>query len=75
VKRGLTTILAALAAMLIEPVIVDSATLQPDENIVEWNGPGPGVEVSFSQGKIAIVRVPATLVAVQNPRDFDHLSF
>ena len=61
--------------MLCEPVIVDSARLQPDENIVEWNDPSLAVEVSFSGGKTAIVRVPATLVAVQNPRDFSHLSF
>jgi len=83
-------ILAALAAMILsvavaspankrtvtlsEPAIVGSVTLQPGEYIVEWNGTGPDVQVSFSREKKAIVTVPATLEAAQNPHDLSIVS-
>ena len=83
-------ILAALAAMILsvavaspankrtvtlsEPAIVGSVTLQPGEYIVEWNGTGPDVQVSFSREKKAIVTVPATLEAEQNQHELSVVS-
>jgi hypothetical protein len=84
-KLRSTAILAALAAMaffvavaaptnkktiyLTEPMIVGSVTLQPGEYTMEWNGPDPDVQVSFSRGNKTIVTVPAALEAAQNRQD------
>lgn len=84
-KLRSTAILTALAAMaffvavaaptdkktinLLEPMIVGSVTLQPGEYTIEWNGPGPDVQVSFSRGKNVIVTVPATVESAENPYD------
>lgn len=54
---------------LSEPTIVGSLTLTPGQYTIEWNGPGPDVQVSFSQGKNTIVTVPATLEAARNWSD------
>jgi len=50
-----------------EPTTVGSVVLQPGDYTVVWDGAGPDVKVSFSQGKETITTVPATLVAAQNP--------
>jgi hypothetical protein len=51
---------------LVEPTIVGSVILQPGEYRIEWNGPGPDVQVSFSQGNKTIAAIPATLQALRN---------
>jgi hypothetical protein len=51
---------------LAEPTIVASAILQPGEYTIEWNGRGPDVQVSFSQGNKTIAVVPAALQATHN---------
>lgn len=50
----------------VEATIVGSVILQPGEYTIEWNEPGPDVQVSFSQGNKIIAVVPATLQAVRN---------
>jgi hypothetical protein len=54
---------------LFEPTIVGRVTLTPGQYTIEWNGPGPDVQVTFSQGKNTILTVPATLEAAQNWND------
>jgi hypothetical protein len=51
---------------LVETTIVGNVILQPGEYRIEWNEPGPDVQVSFSQGNKTIAVVPATLQAVHN---------
>jgi hypothetical protein len=51
---------------LVEPTIVGSVILQPGEYRIEWNGPGPDVKVSFSQGNNTIAVIPATLQALRD---------
>ena len=51
---------------LVEPTLVGNVILQPGEYRIEWSGPGPDVQVSFSQGNKTIAVVPATLQAVHN---------
>ena len=51
---------------LVEPTIVGSVILRPGEYTVEWSGPGPDVQVSFSQGNKTIATVSATLQAAHN---------
>ncbi len=88
-KLRSTAILAALAAMsffvavaaptnkktinFYDSTIVGKVTLQPGQYTIEWNGPGPDVQVSFSRGKNTIVTVPATIEAVQNPHDISYM--
>jgi len=55
-----------------EPTTVGSVTLKPGEYIVQWNGSGTDVQVSFSQRKNTIVTVPATVEAAQNPHDVSY---
>ena len=50
-----------------EPTTVGSVVLQPGQYTVVWDGAGPDVKVSFSQGKETITTVPATLEAAENP--------
>jgi hypothetical protein len=54
---------------LTEVTAVGSVVLQPGDYVVEWNGVGPVVQVTFSQGKETIARVAATLETVKNPFD------
>lgn len=54
---------------LAEPTVVGNVTLPPGPYDVEWNGPGPDVQVSFLKGKNTMATAPATLEAAQNPHD------
>jgi hypothetical protein len=51
---------------LVEPTIVGSIILPPGEYRIEWNGPGPDVQVGFSQGNKTIAVIPAKLQALRN---------
>jgi hypothetical protein len=55
------------AINLVEPTIVGSVILPSGEYKIEWNGPGPEVQVSFTQGSKTVAVVPATVQAVRNP--------
>jgi hypothetical protein len=54
---------------LFEPTTVGSVTLRAGQYTIDWNGTGPDVQVSFSQGDKTIATVPATLEAEHNPYD------
>jgi hypothetical protein len=47
-----------------ESVVVEGKTLAPGDYKIEWTEPGPNVQVTISQGKSAVVTVPAHLVAL-----------
>src|SRR5262245_2919394 len=47
---------------LFQPVKLGSAQLAPGEYKMTWQGTGSQVEVTFSQGKKALVTVPAQVV-------------
>jgi hypothetical protein len=47
-----------------ESVTVEGKKLAPGDYKVEWTEPGPNVQVTISQGKSAVVTVPAHLVSL-----------
>jgi hypothetical protein len=47
-----------------ESVVVEGKTLAPGDYKIEWTEPGPNVQVTISQGKSALVTVPAHVVAL-----------
>jgi hypothetical protein len=47
-----------------ESVTVEGKKLAPGDYKVEWTEPGPNVQVTISQGKNALVTVPAHLVSL-----------
>jgi hypothetical protein len=47
-----------------ETVVVEGKKLAPGDYKVEWTEPGPNVQVTISQGKSAVVTVPAHLVSL-----------
>jgi hypothetical protein len=51
---------------LVEPTIVGGVILQAGEYTIEWNGPGPNVQVNFSRGNKTIATVAATVQATRN---------
>ena len=75
---GLALLLAssALAAtkgslQLSNPVTVNGTTLKPGDYKVQWEGPGPNVELSILQGKNVVAKVPAHVVELQSPANND----
>jgi len=50
---------------------VNGTTLKPGDYKFEWDGAGPNVEVSISQGKKLIAKVPAKMVNLgfSSPQD------
>jgi len=49
---------------LFEPVSVQGKQLAPGQYTVEWNGEGPNVELSITNGKQAVASIPARVVPV-----------
>jgi hypothetical protein len=47
-----------------ESVTIEGKKLAPGDYKVEWTEPGPNVQVTISQGKRAVVTVPAHLVSL-----------
>lgn len=47
---------------LYQPTTVGSTELAPGEYKISWQGTGPQVDVTFSQGKKALVTAPAQVV-------------
>ena len=52
---------------LSSPVIVNGTTIKPGDYKLEWEGSGPSVEVSITQGKKVLAKVPAKLVDLSSP--------
>jgi hypothetical protein len=46
---------------------INGAKLKPGEYKLEWEGSGPNVEVSISQGKKVLATVPARVVDLNSP--------
>jgi hypothetical protein len=51
------------------PVTINGATLKPGDYTVEWNGSGSNVELSITQGKKVLAKVPAHMVDLQTAYD------
>jgi hypothetical protein len=47
------------------PVTINGATLKPGDYTVEWNGSGSNVELSITQGKKVLAKVPAHVVDLE----------
>ncbi|HZE26682.1 MAG TPA: hypothetical protein VE083_04805 [Terriglobales bacterium] len=54
-----------------EPLTVNGAKLAPGDYKVEWDGAGPGVELSILQGKKVVAKVPAHMVDLSRPSPSD----
>jgi hypothetical protein len=52
-----------------EAVMVSGTLLKPDTYTVEWNEPGPTVQVSFMKGHKTMAVASATLVTEKSPYD------
>ena len=49
-----------------EPLTINGTQLKPGDYKVEWDGNGPSVEVSITQGKKVIAKVPAHVVSLES---------
>jgi hypothetical protein len=49
------------------PTTINGTKLKAGEYRLEWDGSGPNVEVSITQGKKVFARVPAKLVDLSSP--------
>jgi hypothetical protein len=54
-----------------EPITVNGTKLAPGDYKVQWEGNGPAVEMSISQGKKVIAKVPAHMVNLDTPAQND----
>jgi hypothetical protein len=52
---------------LSNPVTVNGTTLKAGDYKVQWEGDGPNVEVSFTQGKNVVAKAQAHVVELQTP--------
>jgi hypothetical protein len=60
------------ASMLLQsPVTINGATLKPGDYRVEWDGSGSNVELSITQGKKVLAKVPAHVVDLQTASNSD----
>ena len=48
-----------------EPITVNGTQLKPGDYKVQWDGNGPSVELSITQGKKVIAKVPAHVVSLE----------
>ncbi|MGP0017251.1 MAG: hypothetical protein ACLPHP_01680 [Candidatus Sulfotelmatobacter sp.] len=53
------------------PTTVNGSKLKPGDYKLEWEGSGPNVEVSILQGKNVVAKVPAKLVDLQAPAQYN----
>ncbi len=75
VVLGLALLLASSAfaaatkasLQLSNPVTLNGTTLKAGDYKVEWEGDGPNVEVSFTQGKNVVAKAQAHVVELQTP--------
>jgi hypothetical protein len=54
-----------------EPVTVNGTKLAPGDYKLAWDGTGPSVELSITQGKKVVAKVPARMVTLENPSQGD----
>jgi len=54
-----------------EPLEVNGQQLAPGEYQLRWDGTGSNVEVSFMQGKKAVAKTSAKVVALDKASDYD----
>jgi hypothetical protein len=54
-----------------EPVTVNGTKLAPGDYKLAWDGTGPSVELSITQGKKVVAKVPARMVTLENPSQSD----
>jgi hypothetical protein len=54
-----------------EPLTVNGTQLKPGDYKVQWDGNGPSVELSITQGKKVIAKVPAHVVSLEEPSQSD----
>ena len=54
-----------------EPVTTNGTQLKPGDYKVQWDGNGPSVELSITQGKKVIAKVPAHMVNLETPSSND----
>lgn len=54
-----------------EPMTVNGTQLKPGDYKVQWDGNGPSVELSITQGKKVIAKVPAHVVNLDTPSQSD----
>jgi hypothetical protein len=73
---GLAVLLASSAfaatkanLTLMSPASINGTKLKAGDYKLEWEGTGPSVEVSITQGKKVLAKVPAKLVDLSNPSD------
>ena len=82
VSKGLVLSLALLLAssafaaskgslQITNPTTVNGTRLKPGDYKVEWEGSGPGVELSIKQGKNVIAKVPAKVIDLNSPATND----
>lgn len=53
------------------PTTVNGTTLKPGDYSLQWDGTGPSVDVSIMKGKTLIAKVPAKLVGLSAPAQYD----
>src|ERR1700758_339603 len=54
-----------------EPLTVNGTKIAPGDYKVEWEGTGPNVELSITQGKKLIAKVPAHMIDLGAPSPSD----
>jgi len=54
-----------------EPVMLNGTKLAAGDYKVQWDGNGPNVELSITQGKKVIAKVPAHMVDLDSPSQGD----
>ncbi|MGC2193687.1 MAG: hypothetical protein WA628_03355 [Terriglobales bacterium] len=54
-----------------EPLTVNGTRLAPGDYKVQWDGNGPSVELSITQGKKVVAKVPAHMVNLESPSQND----
>ena len=54
-----------------EPITVNGTQLAPGDYKVQWEGTGPNVELSITQGKKVVAKVPAHMVDLGAPSPSD----
>ena len=54
-----------------EPVTINGTQLKPGDYKVQWDGNGPSVELSITQGKKVIAKVPAHMVNLETASSND----
>jgi hypothetical protein len=52
---------------LLSPTTINGTQLKAGDYKLEWDGGGPNVEVSITQGKKVVAKVPAKLVDLNSP--------